>query len=60
MLEKEMATHTPVLLPGKLHELRSLVGHNPWGCSQTRLSDFTFFFFYNIVLVLLYRKVNQL
>ena len=31
----------PVLLPGKSHERRSLVGYNPWGHSQTRLSDLT-------------------
>ena len=30
-LEKEMATHSPVLLPGKFHGRRSLVGYNPWG-----------------------------
>ena len=29
-LEKEMAT-TPVLLPGKSHEWKSLVGYSPWG-----------------------------
>ena len=29
-LEKEMAT-TPVLLPGKSHGWRSLVGCSPWG-----------------------------
>ena len=23
---------TPVLLPGKSRELRSLVGYSPWGC----------------------------
>jgi len=34
---------TPVLLPGKSHGWRSLVGCSPWGPkSQTRLSDFTF------------------
>ena len=34
---------TPVLLPGKSHGSRSLVGCSPWGPkSQTRLSDFTF------------------
>ena len=33
---------TPVLLPGKLHGLRSLVGYSPLGSqSRTRLSDFT-------------------
>jgi len=29
-MEKEMAT-TPVLLPGKSHRRRSLVGYSPWG-----------------------------
>ena len=29
-LEKEMATHS-VLLPGKFHVWRSLVGYSPWG-----------------------------
>ena len=32
---------TPILLPGKFHGLRSLVGYSPWGCKE-RLSDFTF------------------
>ena len=33
---------TPVLLPGKSHGRRSLVGCSPWVAkSQTRLSDFT-------------------
>ena len=30
-LEKEMATHTPVFLPGEFHGQRSLVGYSPWG-----------------------------
>ena len=39
----EKAMHpTPVLLPGKSHGRRSLVG-----CSQTRLSDFTFTFHFH-------------
>ena len=39
---------TPVLLPGKSHGRRSLVGCSPWGCqSQTRLSDFTFTFHFH-------------
>ena len=35
---------TPVLSPGKFHELKSLIGYSPWMGSQsrTRLSDFTF------------------
>ena len=36
---------TPVLLPGKSHGRRSLVGCSPWGRKDwTRLSDFTFTF----------------
>ena len=36
---------TPVLLPGKSHGQRSLVGCSPWGpWVRTRLSDFTFTF----------------
>ena len=37
---------TPVLLPGKSHGWRSLVGCSPWGVpkSWTRLNEFTFSF----------------
>ena len=39
---------TPVLLPGKSHGWRSLVGYSPWGRQESetteRLSDFTFHF----------------
>ena len=38
---------TPVLLPGKSHGRRSLVGCSPWGRSQTGLSDFTFTFHFH-------------
>ena len=39
---------TPVLLPGKSHGRRSLVGCSPWGRqSRTRLSDFTFTFHFH-------------
>ena len=39
---------TPVLLPGKSHGRRSLVGCSPRGRqSQTRLSDFTFTFHFH-------------
>ena len=39
---------TPVLLPGKSHGRRSLVGCSPWGhWSRTRLSDFTFTFHFH-------------
>ena len=39
---------TPVLLPGKSHGRRSLVGCSPWVAeSWTRLSDFTFTFHFH-------------
>ena len=39
---------TPVLLPGKSHGRRSLVGCSPWITkSRTRLSDFTFTFHFH-------------
>ena len=39
---------TPVLLPGKSHGPRSLVGCSPWVAkSRTRLSDFTFTFHFH-------------
>ena len=37
-LEKEMATHS-VLLPGKFHEWRSLVGYAPWGCKESDTTE---------------------
>ena len=41
--EKAMATHTPVLLPGKSHGRRSLVGCSPWGREELdTTSNFTF------------------
>ena len=39
---------TPVLLPGKSHGWRSLVGCSPWGrLSRTRLRGFTFTFHFH-------------
>ena len=38
LLEKGMATTTPIFLPGKFRGLRSLVGYSPWGC---KVSDRT-------------------
>ena len=39
---------TPVLLPGKSHGRRSLVGCSPWGrWGSDRLSDFTFTFHFH-------------
>ena len=31
--------HTPVLLPGKSHGQRSLVGYNPWGCRESDVTE---------------------
>ena len=38
MTEKAMAT-TPVLLPGKSHGRRSLVGCSPWGCEELDMTE---------------------
>ena len=37
-LEKKMAT-TPVLLPGKFHGRRSLVGYSPWGHKESDTTE---------------------
>ena len=34
MLRRKQWHPTPVLLPGKSHEWRSLVGYSPWGCEE--------------------------
>ena len=36
---------TPVLLPGKSHGWRSLVGCNPWGCSEAGTTEQLHFHF---------------
>ena len=44
-LQRRQCHPTPVLLPGKSHGRRSLVGCSPWGCwSRTQLSYLTFTF----------------
>ena len=37
---------TPLLLSGKFHGLRSLVGYSPWGRKELDTSNFTSMFFY--------------
>ena len=32
---------TPVLLPGKSHGRRSLVGCSPWGCTEMDMTEAT-------------------
>ena len=36
---------TPVLLPGKSHGLRSLVGYSPWGCKESDTTERLHFHF---------------
>ena len=48
LLRRRQWQPTLVLLPGKSHGWRSLVGCSPWGRkSRTRLSDFTFTFHFH-------------
>ena len=32
---------TPVILPGKFHEQRSLVGYSPWDCKELDMTEAT-------------------
>ena len=36
---------TPVLLPGKSHGRRSLVGYSPWGCKELDTTEGLYFHF---------------
>ena len=47
-LEKEMAT-TPVLLPGKSHGQRSLVGYGPWGRKESNTTERLHFHFFHFI-----------
>ena len=38
-LEKGMATHSPVFLPGKAHGQRSLAGYNLWGHTESNMTE---------------------
>ena len=37
-LEKRMATHSSIL-PGEFHGQRSLVGHSPWDCQESDMTE---------------------
>ena len=43
-MEKAMAP-TPVLLPGRSHGRRSLVGCSPWGCWESGMTERLYFHF---------------
>ena len=45
-LEKEMATLSPVFLPGKSHRRRSLVDYCPWGCKESDMTERLYFYFH--------------
>ena len=36
---------TPIILPGKSHGQRSLVGQSPWGCKESNTAERLHFFF---------------
>ena len=38
-LEKRMATHSPVSLPGESHAQRIRVGYSPWGHKVSNMTD---------------------
>ena len=38
-LEKGMATHSIVFLPGKCHGWRSLAGYTLWGCKESDTTE---------------------
>ena len=38
-LEKEMATHSSIIMPGKSHGQRSLVGYSPWGRKESDTTE---------------------
>ena len=45
LLEKETAP-TPVLLPGKSHGQRSLIGYSPWGRKESDTTERIHFHFH--------------
>ena len=45
MLWRRKWQPTPVLLPGKSHEQRSLVGYSPWGCKEPDTTEQLHFHF---------------
>ena len=40
---------TPVLVPGKSHGQRSLVGYSPWGCKESDMTEQLHFHFNTVV-----------
>ena len=46
LLQRRQWQLTPVLLPGKSHGRRSLVGYNPWGCEESDTTEQLHFHFH--------------
>ena len=40
----------PVLLPGKPHGQRSLVGYSPWGCKEFNITERLLFLFFSFLM----------
>ena len=38
-LEKAMATHLPIFLPGEFHGQKNLAGYSPWGCKELGMTE---------------------
>ena len=44
-IQRRQWNPTPVLLPGKSHGCRSLVGYSPWGCEELNTTEWLHFHF---------------
>ena len=55
LLEKEMAT-TPVLLPGKSHGWKNLIGYSPWGHKESDTTECLHFHFLSYMYRVQYSK----
>ena len=38
-LEKSMATHSSIFMPGEFHGQKSLVGYSPWGHKESDMTE---------------------
>ena len=50
---------TPVLLPGKSHEWRSLVGYSPWGCKESDMTEQLHFMHFSHFILYHWRRKWQ-
>ena len=48
ILDRRQWHPTPVLLPGKSHGWRSLVGCSPWGCDESDMTERLHFHFHTL------------